>query len=611
MSIGNIDSRIRNKASHGAWMLIAYIPTVNFLDEDDVRGTIINRMYHHCMEIVVHTLIKPGHYGVRLIDSQGAIRHCYPRVAAHLADYPEQCLVNVAKRWSSPNTIADYDTLDSRAVHPPRDRDWILEQIQELRDIVSPDNIKKWQVEARKLGLNGVHQPYWRNLPGYRPELAACPDIMHGVIKCWKDHVFAWSRELVGPPEYDARLRAIQPVPGYRHFNSGVLHLSQLTCREDRELQRTHVAIVAGSQKVTPKVIQNLRAFQDLAYIIQYRNHSPETLQYAKDAEKAFSETLQEYVRLGVRTGAKGHIIPHFKIPKFYTLRVFTSHIEEMGSSPQFSTEVIESNHRRMAKDPYKLTNRRNFAAQMCRRLDRDERIGIHQQLLDWCAEQDKQDAISSSLAMYSPKFRREAMDWHAEVLREPERVKARIQKARYWLSDRPHIAHIDDAVIAQLYHLYDLPQKLRLHIWRSLTPQDRVLLGEDAPTVAYLDVWRKLRIRTPDVQDDDLVSQAHSIEAVPPSTAFPYGHCHCVLIKWDDQAQAQGIEGEFIFAYRFLRLIYSSRLSHSASSVDLPASIGRNRRQLTQPVLCLRPVVFASSKHRREGHPHVCCIST
>jgi hypothetical protein len=289
--------------------------------------------------------------------------------------------------------------------------------------------------------------------------------------------------------------------------------------------------------------------------MIQYRNHSPETLQYARDAEKAFSETLQEYIRLGVRTGANGQIIPHFKIPKFYTLRIFASHIEEMGSSPQFSTEVIESNHRRMAKEPYKLTNRRNFAAQMCRRLDRDERISYHQQLLEWCAEQDKQDAISSSLAMYSPEFRNRAMDWHAEVLREggeQERVKARIQRARYWLSDRPHIAQVDDAAIAQLYHLYDLPQKLRLYIWLTLTPQDHILLGEDAPTVACLDVWRRLRIRTPDVQDDDLVSQAHSIEAVPPSTAFPYGHCHCVLVKWDDRAQAQGIEGEFRLEYEF-----------------------------------------------------------
>lgn len=559
-------------------MLLAYIPTVNFLDEEKIRGTLTNRIFHHCMEIVIHPLIKAGNYGVRMIDSQGAIRQCYPRVAAHLADYPEQCLVNISKRFGSPNTTASFHDLDTRDIHPPRSREWILEQISELRDEICPDDIKKYQAEARKRNLNGVHQPYWRNLPGYQPELAACPDIMHGVIKCWRDHVYAWSCALVGPREYDARLRAIQPVPGYRHFNSGVEHLSQLTCREDRELQRTHVAIVAGSPNVTPNVLKNLRAFHDFIYVVQYQYHEEETLGYLDEAEKTFSETKNEYIRLGVRKGKAKNVINHFKIPKLYALRMFSSHIREMGSAPQFSTEVIENNHRRMAKDLYKLTNRRNFAAQMCRRLDRDERIAHHQQLLDWCAEQDKLGAISASLVMYSPSFRRDAMEWHVEVIREPkepQRVMNRIKKSTHWLSDRPHLAQVDDATISQLYQLDDFPQKLRLYMWRSLTQRDLVLTGNGPAIVACLDVWRKLRIRIPDVQDDDVISQAHSIEAVPPSAAFPYGHCHCVLVRWDADAQPEGIEGEFSIRIYNPEAsdIYPSRLSRSPGSFVLPTS--------------------------------------
>ena len=77
------------------------------------------------------------------------------------------------------------------------------------------------------------------------------------------------------------------------------------------------------------------------------------------------------------------------------------------------------------------------------------------------------------------------------------------------------------------------------------MTAGDHSLIGNDPPIIACIDVWRKLRIHIPDVQDDDLISQAHSIEAVPPSTIFPYGHCHCVLVQRDDDAQPTGVAGK------------------------------------------------------------------
>jgi hypothetical protein len=528
-------------------MVIAYVPDVNFLEEKSIRGTLINRLYHHCMDIILQSLIKPGRYGVRMIDSKGDIRQCWPRVAAHLADYPEQCLVNVNTRNSSPNTTATYHDLDGPYPHPTRTRDWILNEIHELRDDVSPDQVKKYLTAARERSLNGVDQPYWRNLPGYQPELTACPDIMHGVLRCWRDHIYQWTRNLVGAREYDNRLRAIQPVSGYRHFTSGVEHLSQFTCREDRELQRTHVAIVAGSPRVTNKVMINLRAFHDFLYIVQYRSHNDMTLQYLDEALETFDKTRDEYIRLGVRKGEKG-VINHFKIPKLYALHVYSYHIRAMGSAPQYSTEVIESNHRRLAKYPYKLTNRRDFLAQMCRALDREERVTYHDELIGFCIEQDRLESISASLSIYSPSYRVQAMEWRDEGLPIPtksHRVRNRILRSTHWVSDRPHLAQAELEAVAQLYELYDLPAKIRNFVFMSMTDKDRSLIGNDAPTIACIDVWRKLRIRISDVQDNDLISQAHSIEAIPPSTAFPYGHCHCVLVRWDDDAQATGIAGK------------------------------------------------------------------
>jgi hypothetical protein len=80
------------------------------------------------------------------------------------------------------------------------------------------------------------------------------------------------------------------------------------------------------------------------------------------------------------------------------------------------------------------------------------------------------------------------------------------------------------------------------------MMPQDHILLGGNLPNIACLDVWRKLQIQVHDVQDDELFSQAHSIEAVPPSIVFPYGHCHCVLVQWDEDAEETGIGGESLY---------------------------------------------------------------
>lgn len=528
-------------------MLLGYIPHSVFLDHKLIRGTLLNRLFHHCMKIITNPLIAPGTHGMRMTDSNGDVRLCYPRVAVHLADYPEQCLVNVASRFSSPNTTAGYSNLDDSETHPPRSREWVLERIRSICNDFSPYQIKTYQKAARAMLLNGVHEPYWEHLPGFYPELAAAPDILHGAIRGWRDHILQWSRDLIGVEEYDLRLRSVQRVPGYRSFSSGIEHLSQFTGREDRELQRVHLAIMANHPKVTRRLLQCLRAFHDFLYLIQYLSHSEMTLEYLDKAHTLFSDTKWEFIRLGVRKGQNG-VINHFKIPKFYALRTFTSHIRHMGSSPQFSTEIIESLHRQMAKEPYKHTNRRDFATQMVRRLDRQERMDYHQEFVDWCVEDDIRRALTTSLARYSPEYREQAVDWHVSSLRDPQesqRVSDHIEQSTLWLSNRPHHAHVEMNFIVQLYSLWNFPTTLLAFLHAAMTDADHRLLARDLPLrVATLDVWHKLRIRASDVQDENRVSQAHSIEAFPPSTDRPYGSCHCVLIRCDDNAQSSGVEG-------------------------------------------------------------------
>jgi hypothetical protein len=119
LSIGNIPSQIRNALKQQAWALIGYIPVVHFEDNVDLQSTLINRLFHQCVELILDPLIKTGEDGQEMKDSKGDVRRCYPRVAAYLADYPEQVLINAVAGNNSPITTAGHHNLDNPRPSPP------------------------------------------------------------------------------------------------------------------------------------------------------------------------------------------------------------------------------------------------------------------------------------------------------------------------------------------------------------------------------------------------------------------------------------------------------------------------------------------------------------
>src|SRR5260370_11966971 len=59
-------------------------------------------------------------------------------------------------------------------------------------------------------------------------------------------------------------------------------------------------------------------------------------------------------------------LLAHFNIPKLGGLHAYLTHIPQMGSSPQYSSEVTETLHQTMAKAAYKVTNCRTYQEQIC-----------------------------------------------------------------------------------------------------------------------------------------------------------------------------------------------------------------------------------------------------
>ncbi|CAG8741761.1 7144_t:CDS:2, partial [Acaulospora colombiana] len=177
LSIGNIKSSVRNKPRNRAW----------------------------CMSVILEPLKHIPTNGLPMTDSVGAVRLCFPRLAAYLADYPEQVLINVARSNASPTTTASYRNLGDPFLFPPRTRDYIVQAISQVKAKVDPANVGAYQRAAKKIGLNGVDQPFWKDLPGYMPNVCVAPDILHGVHRFWRDHVLDWVINLVGAEELDRR----------------------------------------------------------------------------------------------------------------------------------------------------------------------------------------------------------------------------------------------------------------------------------------------------------------------------------------------------------------------------------------------------------------------
>ena len=112
-----------------------------------------------------------------------------------------------------------------------------------------------------------------------------------------------------------------------------------------------------------------MRAFLDFIYLSQYESHSTFTLNYLKDALRDFHRFKCFIADSGVRSGIQRN--DEFNIPKIELMHHVKRLTEMLGSAMQFSSEQTERCHIIMAKQPYKATNRKDYARQMCRYLDR------------------------------------------------------------------------------------------------------------------------------------------------------------------------------------------------------------------------------------------------
>ncbi|KAG9083719.1 hypothetical protein FRC06_004403, partial [Ceratobasidium sp. 370] len=185
MSTANVDNSVRLKQSNGAWVFVGLLPVDSFEDVDDpeLRRRLKAELVHRAMEKILEPLKVASEEGVEMWCPDGRLRRVYPRIAAYLADWPEQNLHSCTSEGSCPVCSTDWgDRGSNEQPAPLRDRE---ETLNAIRAYLAYRDVG----ELRGLKLKPVW-PWWGDLP--HVNLASCftPDLLHQLYQgVFKSHL--------------------------------------------------------------------------------------------------------------------------------------------------------------------------------------------------------------------------------------------------------------------------------------------------------------------------------------------------------------------------------------------------------------------------------------
>lgn len=373
ISLANIFMDFRNKASNHLFLLLALLPIPRYTHPTKkLRGVLESRLFHYCLDIVLAPLKKAAEIGIMMSDPLGCLRFCFTPLAAYIVDTPESALISGVAGKTSSVTMAYYKQFGDDFRHEPRTSSTTLAQLQAAESASHPWDLVRYVAEAMKFRLNGVHRPFWRDYPLSDPSVFLTSEPLHHWHRQFWDHDVKWCINALGNAEIDFRFSVLHQHTAYRHFKEGISSLKQVTGRDQRDIQRYIVAVSADA--LPSKFMIAIRSIMDFRYFAQSPLIDERTCSLIENSLLRFHDNKQAILDAGARRGKKS-AIDHWHIPKLEFMQSVISNIKQNGVAIQWSADVTEHAHIEVVKDPAGSGNNQGYESQICRYLDRSDKI--------------------------------------------------------------------------------------------------------------------------------------------------------------------------------------------------------------------------------------------
>ena len=576
ISMANIFMDFRNKASNHCYLLLALLPVPAFIcSNTKICGILEARLVHKCLDEILQPLKDAARFGISMTDPLGTKRFCFTPLASCIVDTPESAMIACVGGLTSSVTLASYHNFGDAFRHPPRRAKHTLQAIKSIEP-VGPWNLEQYEKAAKKIRLNGVHLPFWRDWALADPSVFLTSEPLHHWHKQFWDHDAKWCIYAVGSKGIDFRFSILQPRTGFRHFHTGISTLKQVTGREHRDIQHYIVPVIADA--VSPGFLVAIRALLDFRYLAQATVISETTCNEIERALALFHEHKQSILDAEARRGSNGPI-DHFRIPKLEFLQSVAYSMRFNGAACQWSADTTEHAHIEVVKDPIDSGNNQGYEAQICRYLDRLDKVanfdlatniqtaGIH---FGRSRTSDSENNATPSIGTTSELLSiitavgykqsgpsRQITDYfyRADLLCRNMLATSTVHPHRTFRSSPNIVLHlsrdpalkrqpIDDA--ANTFKISDLRPAIADFITRLQSASadqsghinvvgGRRIAQKDCPLpVEDLEVWTKMRLQTNSYHPPHDRLPPITINATPPSQLWPHGHFDPVVVNVD-----------------------------------------------------------------------------
>ena len=228
--------------SKHAYLLIGYlpIPVLDGLSSEDKSYHRLH-IYHHCIWMILESMMKPGRNGIMMQRSDGSMILAYLILMSYITDILEQCRAAVCRQNACPTCLVTPNNCGKNMRQIAyRDTNRIMKALRE--DYHYPGSSYKFDGDF----LRSCYPSFWKNMP--HTDILQCftPDLLHQIHKdVFKSHAFEWALALaeknVENREIDCRFIAMTEHPSIQMFPHGVSSIKQWTGAEAKVIMKVFV----------------------------------------------------------------------------------------------------------------------------------------------------------------------------------------------------------------------------------------------------------------------------------------------------------------------------------------------------------------------------------